>query len=108
MSLILNQIQRCMEKLVGKSTAEIGLNALLGMGAGYLMMRFAKSSALIVGIGLLVIELVTETTPLAIFDDSTLRKYFKLLLEVLTLDEVYRRCAARGFVGGMLIGFMLA
>lgn len=108
MSYIVNQLQKGLENIVGKSTAEICINSMLGIGAGYLIMTFAKSSALIIGASLLVIELVSENTAISHLDASTLKKCFKKCLELLTLDEVYRRCAARGFVGGLLIGFMLA
>lgn len=107
MSYLLNQIQKGAEQLVGASTAEILLNSLIGAGVGYLLMRFAKSSALIVGVGLIGVELVSENAA-AVIDRSTLEKYSKTLLEFLTLDEVYRRCAGRGFLGGFMIGMTFA
>lgn len=108
MSYFLNQIQNGMEKLVGQATAEICLNSLLGVATGYLLMMFAKSSALIVGAGLLAVEIVSENSSVLVQHGSTFEKYLKMLLEVLTLDEIYRRCAARGFLGGMLIGMSVA
>lgn len=92
---------------MGKSTAEICLNSLIGVAAGYLLMRFAKSSALIVGVGILAVELVGENSYAVVEHGGTIEKYFKMILESLTLDEVYRRIAARGFVAGMLIGMTL-
>lgn len=104
---MLYQIQNCLEKAVGQSIAEICLNSFIGAAAGYLLMRFAKSSALIAGAVLLAVEVVSESASVLVEHGSSFEQYFKMLLEFLTLDEIYRRCAARGFLGGLLIGMSL-
>lgn len=108
MSYLINQIQNVMEAIVGKSSAEICLNGLIGCGAGFLMMRFAKSSALTAGVAIIAVEVVCENSSFVVDNGSTFQKYFHMLLESLTLVEIYRRCAARGFLGGMLIGMTFA
>ncbi len=108
MSYLLNPIQNGLAKLVGQSTAEICLNAALGIGGGYLAMQFAKSSALLAGVSLLVVEMISENSAFIVEHGGTIEKYVKIFLELLTLDEIYRRCAARGFLGGVLVGITLA
>lgn len=107
MSYILDPIQNCLETIVSKSTAEICLNSLLGVAAGYLFMRFAKSSALIAGATLLAVELVSENSSVLVDNGSTFEKYLQMFLQSFAIDEIYRRCAARGFLGGVLIGMSL-
>lgn len=107
MSYIINQIQNCLEKAVGQSIAEISLNSLIGCAAGYLLMKYAKSFALITGACLLGIEAIIENSSVIVEHGSSFQKYFKMFLELLTLDEIYRRCAARGFFGGLLIGMSI-
>lgn len=108
MSYLINQIQNGVEAIVGKSSAEICLNGLIGFGAGFLLMRFARSSALIAGSAIIAVEVVCENCSFVVDNGGSFQKYFKTLLELLTLDEIYRRCAARGFLGGLLIGMTFA
>lgn len=108
MSYCLNKLQEFIGEFVGKATAEILFNSLIGAAAGYALMKFAKSSALVVGGGLIVAELVGETISNIPHDKSTLEKYGKTLLEWSLLADIYRRFAGHGFVGGMLIGMSLA
>lgn len=108
MSAILNQIQNYLEKCVGFSISEISINAAIGIGSGYLLMRFAKSSAFVAGAVLLGVEVVGEHSSVLLERGCTIEENIKTILGLFTLDEVYRRCAARGFVGGLLIGMTLA
>lgn len=108
MSFCLNKLQEFFEQFVGKATAEILFNSLIGAASGYIVMKFAKSSALVIGGGLIAIEFVGETITNIPHDKNVLEEFGKTLLECLSLDEIYRRFAGRGFVGGMLIGISLA
>lgn len=108
MSVIIHQIQNTLEKCVGHSIAEISINASIGIGAGYLLMRFAKSSAFLAGTILLGIEVVGEHSSIMLESGGKAEENIKIILGLFTLDEVYRRCAARGFVGGFLIGMTMA
>lgn len=104
----LNEIQDYIEKFVGPSTGEIILNAMIGGIAGYIGMKLARSSAAIIGTGLIVVEIISENGYVGFNRESTMEKCRKTFLEWFSLDEFYRRCAQRGFLGGMLIGISLA
>lgn len=104
----LNEIQEYIEKYVGPSAGEIFLNAIVGGISGYIGMKLARSSAAIIGTGLIVLEVVSENGYLDFNRESTIQKCRKTFLEWFSLDEFYRRCAQRGFLGGMLIGISIA
>lgn len=104
----LNEMQEHIELYVGASTGEIVLNSIIGGIAGYIAMKLAKSSAAIAGTCLLVIEVIGENGWVTFDRESTTEKIRKTFLEWFSLDEFYRRCAQRGFLGGMLIGMSIA
>ncbi len=100
----LDEFQDYVEKYVGPSASEIILNAIIGGVAGYIGMKLARSSAAIIGTGLIIIEVVSENGMIGFDRESTIEKCRRTFLEWFSLDEFYRRCAQRGFLGGMLIG----
>lgn len=100
----LNQIQDHIECYVGPSAGEIFVNAIIGGVAGYIGIKLARSSAVIVGTGLIVVEVISENGFIAFNREGTMDKCRKTFMEWFSLDEFYRRCAQRGFLGGMLIG----
>lgn len=104
----LNEMQDYIEMYVGPSAGEIILNAIIGGISGYIGMKLARSSAAIVGTGLLIVEVISENGFIAFNREGTVDKCRKTFLEWFSLDEFYRRCAQRGFLGGMLIGISIA
>lgn len=99
-----DEIQVYIERYVGPSAREIVLNALIGSIAGYIGMKLARSSAAIIGTGLIIIEIISENGMIGFDRESTMNKCRKTFMDWFSLDEFYRRCAQRGFLGGMLIG----
>lgn len=103
----LTELQDYIERYVGPSAGEIILNALIGGVAGFVGMKLARSSAAIIGTGFIVVEVISESGLVAFDRESTMEKCRKTFLEWFSLDEFYKRCAQRGFLGGMLIGISL-
>lgn len=101
------ELQDYIERYVDPSASEIVLNALIGGVAGYIGMKLARSSAAIIGCGLIIVEVISENGFIGFDRESTMEKIRKTFLEWFSLDEFYRRCAERGFLGGMLIGISL-
>lgn len=103
----LNEIQEYIERYVGPSAGEIILNAIIGGIAGYIGMKLARSSAAIIGTGLIVVEVISENGYIGFDRESTIEKCRRTFLEWFSLNEFYRRCGQRGFLGGMLIGISI-
>lgn len=103
----LDEIQDYIEMYVGRSAGEIIVNAIIGGAAGYIGMKLARSSAAIIGTGLIIVEVISENGFIAFNRESTMDKCRKTFLEWFSLDEIYRRCTQRGFLGGMLIGISI-
>ncbi|KAG4070071.1 hypothetical protein HA402_013731 [Bradysia odoriphaga] len=100
----LDEIQEYIERYVGPSASEIVLNALIGGIAGYIGIKLARSSAAIIGTGLIIVEIISENGIIGFDRESTMDKCRRTFMDWFSLDEFYRRCAERGFLGGMLIG----
>lgn len=103
----LDGIQEYIDRYVGPSAGEIILNAFVGGIAGYIGMKLARSSAAIIGTGLIIIEIISENGTIGFDRESTMVKCRNTFFEWFSLDEFYRRCAHRGFLGGMLIGLSI-
>lgn len=71
-------------------------------------MKLARSSALIVGSGLIMIELISESGYMDFDRANTMERVRKTFSEWFSFDEFYRRVAQRGFLGGLLIGMSLS
>lgn len=91
---------------LGPTGGEIILNAIIGAIAGYIGMKLLRSSAAIIGIILIVVEVISENGLIGIDRISAVEKCTATVLEWF-LDAFYRRCAQHGFLGGMLIGIRL-
>lgn len=106
MSYFINEIKNFIGKFFGQSTAEIIFNGIIGCAFGYIVMKYAKTSATLIGISLMVAELVTEGS--TSIDAGAVTKYCKMFSEWTFIAEIYRRFAQRGFLGGTLIGMSFA
>lgn len=100
------QLQDYIERYIGPSGGEIILNAIIGGIAGYIGMKLLRSSAAIIGIVLIVVEVICENGLIGIDRVNAVEKCGVTVLEWF-LDAFYRRCVQHGFLGGMLIGIRL-